>query len=259
MAVLAVVGLVDSISFMAVTPSLIFYVLQVGGDKEIYGLIMSAFSFASFCCKPVYGIWVDKGGNKFRVPYISSFVLAIIGAFLYFLASGASSANAALAMIFLGRLMGGMGGANQALGYAYVASEIPHHQQTKINSFLALTRIVGMATGPAVNLLLTKVNATFTLGTYSFVVDPLNSVGLLLALGNILAALTIFFFLEEPSPKEKLSKLGESYESHQGGGVWKAIWRADIILPIYILLVINSAFQLYVYHAWVLLLRAFLF
>ena len=61
MSILALIGFVDSISYMAVAPSLIFYILQIGGTKEQYGLIMSAFSFASFSGKPVYGIWVDRG------------------------------------------------------------------------------------------------------------------------------------------------------------------------------------------------------
>jgi MFS family permease len=50
--VLAMIGLIDAISYMAVAPSLIFYVNELGGSKEQYGLIMSAFSFTSFCLKP---------------------------------------------------------------------------------------------------------------------------------------------------------------------------------------------------------------
>ena len=36
----AFVGLVDSISFMIIAPSLVFYVLQQGGTKEQYGIIL---------------------------------------------------------------------------------------------------------------------------------------------------------------------------------------------------------------------------
>ena len=50
--VLSLIGLIDAISYMAVAPSLIFYVQELGGTKEQYGLIMSAFSFCSFCLKP---------------------------------------------------------------------------------------------------------------------------------------------------------------------------------------------------------------
>eukprot|EP00934_Nitzschia_sp_Nitz4_P006452 Nitzschia sp. Nitz4//scaffold41_size133979//106218//107941//NITZ4_003365-RA/size133979-snap-gene-0.133-mRNA-1//-1//CDS//3329551524//6442//frame0 len=246
MVVLSLVGLVDSVSFMSVTPSLIFYVLQVGGDKERYGLIMSAFSFASFCGKPLYGIWVDKGGNKFRAPYLASFFLATIGAILYFFANSCTSTPWALGLILVGRLLGGFGGANQTLGYAYTASVFPQDQQTRTNTILSMTRIVGMAGGPAVNLLLQKINTTWTFGGFSIGVDPLNSVGLLLAAGNMLAATAVYLFLEEPPEKDKkLVELAAAETGTQSNAtIWKALLKMDILLPVYILLIINSAFQL---------------
>ncbi len=253
MSVLSLIGLVDSISYMAVAPSLIFYVLQVGGNKEMYGIIMSAFSFASFCGKPLYGIWVDQAGNKFRTPYITSFLLAILGAMLYFLGNSALSPQTALGMIIVGRLLSGLGGANQALGFAYIASVVPQHQQTRTSTILSMTRIIGMATGPAVNLLLSHINATFTIGPFTLVVNPLNSVGLLLAFGNLLAMICVIFFLEEPPPKE--NKIPKVLLAMGGGGgtptsrrssFWEAILNIEIVLPVIILLVVNSSFQLYV-------------
>jgi MFS family permease len=254
MAVLSLIGLVDSISYMAVAPSLIFYVLQVGGDKDMYGLIMSVFSFASFCGKPLYGIWVDRSGNKFRTPYIFSFMLAIFGAILYFLgnAHGANSPQTALAFIFCGRLFSGLGGANQALGYAYIASVIPQAEQTKTNTILSMMRILGMATGPAFNLLLSEIRTDINMGGYVLKVDSLNSVGLLLAVGNALVLTCVILFLEEPPPKED-KKIPEILSAGIGAppettrsSLRQAIFSVEIILPILILLVANSSFQLYV-------------
>ena len=48
MFVLATINFIDAISYMAVAPSLIFYVLNLGGTMSQYGLLMSTFSFASF-------------------------------------------------------------------------------------------------------------------------------------------------------------------------------------------------------------------
>ena len=253
MTVLSLIGLVDSISYMAIAPSLIFYVLQVGGDKEMYGLIMSIFSFASFCGKPVYGIWVDKAGNKFRTPYIASFVIAIFGGILYFFGNAASSSQTALALIFFGRLFSGLGGANQALGYAYIASVIPQEEQTKTNTILSMMRIIGMATGPATNLLLSQVNFTISIfGGTTCKVDPLNSVGALLAIGKFFVLMCVVLFLEEPPPKEA-KKIPKIVSSGIGApppasrsSMWDAMLRVEIVLPILILLVVNSDFQLYV-------------
>jgi MFS family permease len=257
MSVLSMIGLVDAISYMAVAPSLIFYVRQLGGDKEIYGIIMSAFSLASFCGKPLYGIWVDKNGNKFRAPYLASFSLAIFGALLYFFGNVMiASPKWAVGMILVGRLFSGLGGANQALGFAYIALVIPHDQQTRTSTILSMTRIMGMALGPVVNLFLSKIHTTITIGGFSMVVDSLNSVGLLLAVGNLLVLTCVLLFLEEPPPKEK--KLPEALMgmgSGSSGGathnkttsIWRALLNIEIWLPIFILLVVNSSFQLYVF------------
>jgi MFS family permease len=245
MFVLSVIGLIDSISYMAVSPSLIFYVLELGGSKEQYGLVMSTFSFASFSAKPIYGVWVDKGGNKFRIPYLSSLAISVTGAILYFLAVQASTPAIAVAMIFVGRFLSGLGAANQALGYAYIASVVPQEMQTRTSTLLSMMRIIGMTVGPGINFFLDKVDSSF-LGVP---VDSLNSVGLLLAVGNLLTALTVFFLFPEPPEKEDKDKLQETdaaATSAASGGskFWNACLSIDIVLPALILFVSNSAFQL---------------
>lgn len=108
---LTVVGLADAISYMLVTPSLVFYVSQNGGTMHQYGIIMSAFSFSSFIAKPALGWWSDKKG--FRVPYASSLVLALLGGILYVAASALPRGAIAVNAILAARLLGGCGGANR--------------------------------------------------------------------------------------------------------------------------------------------------
>ncbi|CAJ1970146.1 unnamed protein product [Cylindrotheca closterium] len=241
MFVLAVIGLIDSISYMAVSPSLIFYVLELGGTKEDYGLIMSIFSFASFCGKPVFGAWVDKGGNKFRVPYLSSLVVSVIGALLYFLAVMVTDPQIAVGMIFVGRFLSGLGAANQALGYAYLASVVPPEMQTRTSTLLSMMRIVGMTVGPGVNYFLDTIDGH----VFGVPLDPLNAVGLLLAIGNFVTALTVYFFLPEPPEKEDKIKLPEAINAgSDSADFWKSCLSIGILLPTFILFVANSAFQL---------------
>jgi len=220
---------------------------------------MSAFSFASFCGKPVYGIWVDKGGNKFRIPYIASFGLAILGAIIFFFANTTTttiiSSNFAVGMIFMGRLLGGLGGANQALGFAYLAEVIPLQEQTKTSTILSMMRIVGMTIGPVVNVGLAKIHTTINFfGLMEMNLDPLNSVGIVLAVGNLIAMISVIFFLEEPPPKPKKmqsvldSTMGKEVDATtlRHDSIWGCFFTIDILLPIFILLVVNSSFQLYV-------------
>lgn len=196
---LTVAGIVDAISYMVVTPSLVFYVLKNGGTKAQYGLIMSAFSFSSFCTKPVIGWCSDKMG--FRIPYFASLFVALLGGNVYFLASALPSGNTAVHAILAARLLGGCGAANSALGYAYVARSVPQSEQTSVNSLLSLCRILGMAVGPAVNILVSKIDIPIT-DIWGF--DSLNSVGLILIISNALAMASIYFLLDEPPEEHDL-------------------------------------------------------
>lgn len=203
--VLTIVGLVDAISYMLVTPSLVFYVLQNGGTHVQYGIIMSAFSFSSFCTKPFIGWWSDQKG--FRVPYITSVIVALMGGVGYFLASALPPGDVAVNAILVSRLLGGCGAANSALGYAYVARSVPQNEQTQINSLLSLCRILGMALGPGLNVLVATVNIPIT--PY-WKLDSLNSVGIVLVIANLISSITIFTLLEEPKEEDIVSAEVES-------------------------------------------------
>jgi ceroid-lipofuscinosis MFS transporter 7 len=251
---LALIGLVDAISYMMVAPSLIFYVQACGGTKEQYGFILSAFSFASFCAKPVLGYWTDASGNQFRLPYLTSIFAAMVGGLLYFYASvyanniDGDASSVALGLILAGRVLGGLGAANSALGFAYLATVIPQEEQTQVNSLLSMTRIIGMAAGPGFNVLLKNINTRWIVGGTTFVVDPLNSVGLFLAISNLIGFLVILFLLQDPGPKAKKSLHGDDEEDE--GDIEGTrldficdILSIEILLPIFTIFVINSNFQ----------------
>ena len=87
--VLAVAGLVDAVSWMIITPSLILYVTELGSIKEAYGLTLGAFSFAFFIAKPPLGWLPDQRGFR-GFPFLISFTIAAAGGLLYLLASANS-------------------------------------------------------------------------------------------------------------------------------------------------------------------------
>lgn len=248
LAALAVIGLVDSISYMVVSPSLIFYVEQCGGTKEQYGLILSVFSFASFCAKPILGSWTDYSGNKFRLPYLASITLATFGGLLYFYASAFLDNNSrAIRLILAGRILGGFGAANSALGFAYLASVVQPDEQTGVNSLLSMTRIIGMAAAPGFNVLLKDIDSTVNFGGRVVQLDAQNSVGLFLAGANLVGFLAIFFLLQEPGRKIHVSMHGEEPGDYIEGGKLdfiKSIFAIEIMLPVFTIFVVNSNFQL---------------
>jgi MFS family permease len=213
--------------------------------SSVDGLVLSAFSLASFCGKPVLGYWIDAGGGKFRKPYFASITLAGLGGLLYFLASAfEGKPGIATQLILWGRLLGGLGAANQALGFTYLALTIPPEKQTQTSSILSMTRIIGMASGPGFNVLLAKVQGTISLGGYSLVLTPFNTVGLFLAATNFLGMIVIFFLLDEPPEhiKPHITVKGKNNK-----WMWlEAFSCIEILLPLYTIFVINSSFQLYV-------------
>jgi MFS family permease len=245
LAVLSLVGLIDAISYMAVAPSLIFYVNNLGGTKEQYGIIMSAFSFASFCFKPVYGRWVDASGNKYKIPFAVSFAAAMVGNLVYF---------AAILMphgvygLLVGRLLAGMGAANNALGYSYIATVLPPDKQTTINVFLSMTRILGMTLGPFVNLFLGEIDTVIHIGnSFTIPLDPYNSVGLFVALGQLLVLIIALLFFNEPLAKEEENKNSIVSAATAKAGMkelWEAVSRVEIVVPLIIIFVVNCNFQL---------------
>lgn len=111
----AFVGLMDAISYMVTAPSIVFYVLANGGSYQTYGIILSSYSFSAFIFKPILGYWCDHS-RRYRGPYLLSLLIASLGGLTYFLASVFEDTSTALALILIGRLMGGVGQANSTLG-----------------------------------------------------------------------------------------------------------------------------------------------
>jgi ceroid-lipofuscinosis MFS transporter 7 len=248
---LSLVGLVDAVSYMLVAPSIVFYVLELGGTYEQYGFILSSFSFASFCAKPFLGTWSDRFG--FRIPYLCSLAMAAFGGLLYFLASCVKVPWLAIAMVLSGRLLGGVGAASSALAYAYLAKVVPNDEQTKTNSLLSMLRIIGMASGPGFNVFLAGIDVSLFGALH---LDPLNSVGLVLFVSNVLAWCSIMFLLDEPDSssmtsaylqKKQSSGVDSSSSSDQEPTLWdvlQACWCAEILVPILSIFSFNASFQL---------------
>jgi MFS transporter, ceroid-lipofuscinosis neuronal protein 7 len=238
------IGFIDAVSFMVVAPSLVFYVLQLGGTKESYGIILASFSFSSFTFKPLLAYWSDSV-RQFKPPYMASTVAAGFGGLLYFFASTFPAGRTAVAMVLVGRLLGGCGAANTTLGYTYVAHVIPSELFTPANALLSMVRVVGMALAPALNAAVAWIHADVTVGGYTVHIHPLNAVGLLLAAGNALGFLTLYFLFREPTDMAKpSSELNSAYERPAGLAFWMQMVRFDILVPLFSIIVLNANYQL---------------
>lgn len=248
---LVICNLIDSVTYMVIAPSILFYVRENGGNKEEYGYILSSFSFSCFIFKYFFGSWSDRTG--LRILFMGSFLLSIIGGALYTVSC--LFGDYAILGILSSRLLMGIGAANSVLTYCYVARVVPHEQQTFINTLLGFGKIIGMAGGPAFNVLLVYVNIDFGV----FVLDPLNSVGVLIMLLNFVSMISIYFLLEEPDvflrkkyPRSYLldDKMDTISEVKKNGNkaswieIISAILCPNIIVPFCSLFAFNATFQL---------------
>ena len=185
---------------------------------------------------------MDKSGNKYRMPYAISFILAVVGNLLYFAAVTLPSSNFAILALLVARSLAGGGAANNTLGYSFIATAIPHEQQTTINVVLSMTRILGMSLGPFVNYGIAKIDTTIDVLGHTVPMTSTNSVGLVVAVGNLFVLVVTLLFLEEPPTKTKT--LSERAQSAKWYEVLQSIYCLEIILPLFIILVANCNFQL---------------
>lgn len=192
---------------------------KLGGTQDAYGLILAVYSFASFCGKPILGRWSDAHG--FLVPYMVSISLSNLGGLLYALAPAFTYSR--LTLVAIGRILGGLGRANSALGFAYVARALPVSKRTSVTSILGGVQMIGMAIAPLFSALLADVN--FDLFGIHF--DNLNSVGLVLFVINFLSQVLVYFLLPDLAP----NNLDEEFDQDDKESEWSKMLRFIVTIP----------------------------
>jgi MFS family permease len=189
------------------------------------------------------GYWSDKSGGKFRKPYLLSIAVAATGGLIYFLA-GAFTGPTAIGLIFLGRLLGGVGSANATLGFSYVAQVIPRAHLTRSSAVLSMVRVLGMAVAPGLNIFMAKVEGHIPLTpNFSIELTPLNTVGLFLFIANSISFVIIYVMLKEPPEATKPPASVDEVDS-RGWKFWKSVFCLEILIPVMSVLTLNCCFQL---------------
>lgn len=145
-ALLLLVVFIDLIGFGIVIPILPLLITKVGGNAILVGTIIASFSLLQFVFAPIQGRLSDKYGRK-PILITSSFINSI-SYFLVFLSQG-------LWLIFIARMLAGIGSANISVAQAYIADTSTAHERTKklgmIGSAFGLGFIVGPLLGGIVS------------------------------------------------------------------------------------------------------------
>lgn len=244
--VLICINVMDSVMGAIVGPSLIFYVNQLGGSKNEYGMMLSIVSLSSIIMIPIYGNWVDSNGNKYKPPYITSFILGIISSLIYFLVILLPQGPIAVNSLMLSRFLSGMSIAGRTLSYSWVASTIIPDKQRNIYTLLSMSRTLGMVLGPLANLLVSEIDTEFNILGLKIPVDPNNSVGLVMLGGEVLLViLTLLIFRDPPESETKSKRKSQiSVSKTEKKGVLHALSYFDISFPVFTMFAAFGSLQL---------------
>ena len=235
--VLTLVQLVDAIEYGVVMPALYKYMQEVQGHASttLYGLVLASFSLASLLSKAPLGRWGDKRG--FREVYATSISVAILGNVLFAVAGHVKS----VALIFIGRMLSGVGCANTSLVFAYVARTLPKDQITPTMMKVGLSFPIGLVLGPAINLLTSACN--FTIGgddERGFRVESTNAPGLLMAIVLAVLLSAILAVLKEPPPyTQNMSTSSRTPRCHVLRDWWSEVRRPTVGVHFVVIFVFN--------------------
>ena len=152
---------------------------------------------------------------------MTSISLSVLGGILYSIAPAFANQKTALASLALGRILGGLGQANSALTFAYVARACQASERTSISSLLGGFQMIGMAIAPLFSVFLSNVD--FDLFGIHF--NHLNSVGLLIILINLTSQVMIHFFLPD------LPKSDEVENDQEQESEWLRMFRCILSNP----------------------------
>lgn len=115
-----------------------------------------------------------------------------------------------------------------------------------------MVRVLGMVVAPGLNVFLKYMDTTITIGTVDIVLTQLNSVGLFLAIGNALAFLSIYFYLEEPhengmvvgATADATNKGSADSSTEKKESMWASLFSIEILVPLLSSFSLNANFQL---------------
>ena len=138
--VLLAVAFVDLLGLMLVAPLMPFYALRLNADEWMVGPLIAAFAVAQLISSPLWGRFSDRYGRR---PAL------LIGlgasAFAYLIFAYADS----LWMLFLSRIVQGLGGGTTGVIQAYVADTIAPRERAKALGWVSAATNAGVVLGPA--------------------------------------------------------------------------------------------------------------
>ncbi len=131
---------IDIIGFGIVIPVLPLYAEHFGAKPWQIGWLVGIFSLAQFFCAPLWGKLSDRIGRK---PVLLAGVTGTVAGYLLMGFAGS------VLVLFLARLLAGVGGANISAAQAYLADISSSENRAKAMGLLGAAFGLGFVFGPA--------------------------------------------------------------------------------------------------------------
>ena len=147
--VIFVTVFIDLLGFGIIIPLLPFYAESFGATGFTIGLLGTTFSLMQFLFSPIWGRWSDRIGRK---PII---LMGLMGSGLSYLVLALAGS---LWMVFLGRFLGGIAGANISTAQAYVADVTTVENRARGMGMVGAAFGLGFIFGPAIGGLLSRIS-----------------------------------------------------------------------------------------------------
>ncbi len=138
---LLLVVFIDLLGFGIVIPILPILVTRVGGSVFLVGLIISVFSLFQFLFSPIIGRLSDKYGRK-PLLIATAFINALSYLLIFFYQS--------IPLLFIARIIAGIGSANISVVQAYVADTSKSHERTRKMALIGAAFGLGFIFGPLI-------------------------------------------------------------------------------------------------------------
>jgi hypothetical protein len=116
------------------------YATLLGMSKSMSGLIIGLQPIASLLSTLAYSLWTN---HNFKAPLVSCVMCSLLGSIVYGMALQCDSSS----MIFVGRLLAGLGG-SRGISRRYIADHVSLEDRTLASSQFVMANAVGLAAGP---------------------------------------------------------------------------------------------------------------
>jgi multidrug resistance protein len=215
---------IDLIGFGMVIPILPFYAETAPFNATPFeiGILFSVYSWMQFFFSPILGKLSDKYGRR---PIL--FISLLGSAIGYFVIGFANT----LALVFIGRIIGGITGGNISTAQAYIADVTTRENRAKGMGFFGAMFGLGFILGPAIAGILSKYGV-YVPFYFAAVLSLINAIALYFILPESLK------LNAENIQNKRKGRFGEIFESLQDK-------RFGIITLVYFLLV--TAFSIMTY------------